>query len=200
MLQARSRTLSAALAVLALILAACGGGSDDGDNGDRAETTATPTSTPTPAGGDDGGEAGVKAPKGVSAARVNRARDRIVEVCQARTGKEDKPSEAESVADLREAAEVLEENFRANPDDEFRRRPGSPPASMRDRLLAAVLVLNTRCGDGQAMTVAKELLRATAEKDPKRKKAKRKKKPKATPTPTATPTPAATATPEGATG
>ena len=129
-----------AVLLAACLLAGCG-------NGSEAKEKDRPTATPPPA------EA---TPEGIDVATVNKARDEFVAACLKRE------KSGGALTDVRKAAVPLLAALKANPDTDFRRSPGAPASSMRDRVRALALVARTRCGGGEAVKLGNRLGRAAA--------------------------------------
>ena len=123
---------------LPLLVAACGGSSDSSPD-------SLPTATP---------PAEAKAPEGIDVAAVNKARDAFVKAC------DEREKSGGSLTAARQAAATLLGALKANPDERFKRSPGAPAASMRDRVRALALLARTRCGGPDAKKLGDRLARA----------------------------------------
>jgi hypothetical protein len=133
------KTAARVLLVLSLALVpACGGSSDSVP---RKFATATPPPE-------------VQGPKGVDVAAVNKARDDFVAAC------DEREKSGGSLTNARQAAATLLDALEANPDERFKRSPGTPAASMRDRVRALALIARTRCGGSDAKKLGNRLARA----------------------------------------
>jgi hypothetical protein len=130
--------VTCALLLAAWLVAGCA-------NGSEAREKARPTATP---------PAAEATPAGIDVAEVNSARDDFVAACKARK------ENGGALTDARRAAATLLAALKANPDQPFRRSPGAPAATMRDRVRAAALVARTQCGDGAAVKLGDRLAAA----------------------------------------
>lgn len=127
------------MVLLAVFLqAGCGGGS-------KTSQESRPTATSPPA---------QATPAGIDVDKVNRARDAFVAACTQRRKR------GGALYAVRRPASTLLAALEANPDGRFRRSPGTPAASMRDRVRAAALIARTRCGGGAAVKLGNRLDRA----------------------------------------
>lgn len=132
------------MVLLAVCLpAGCGGGAKTSQASRPTESRSTATSPPAET-----------TPAGIDVVKVNRARDAFVAACEQRQKK------GGGLYATRRAAATLLAALKANPDGRFRRSPGVPAASMRDRVRAAALIAHTRCGGGAAVKLGDRLERA----------------------------------------
>ena len=146
-----------ALTCLLLLLAGlsgCGDGSGDRGADTGAKTVGGPPPKETPQQVD-----------GIDVRAVGEARDRFVAICKAREGSAAKRDDDELTREMRHSVTIMVRAFRSNPDQPFRRSPGVPAVSMRDRLRAASLVARRSCGGGTGAAQARRMLREVAARD-----------------------------------
>ena len=146
------RALAALLATALVALGGCGG-----ETPDPKPRTATTQREAQPVPETVGG---------VDVEAVGRARDRFVEICRIREGSPAKRDDEALTREMRQSVSALIRAFRVSPDKPFKRSPGVPAVTMRERLRAAALVAQRSCGGGTGAAQARRLLREVAARDP----------------------------------
>lgn len=139
--------LASLLALAMIWTAGCGGGKDP------ARQASTPSPSPTRT-------ATEQTSTGVDAARINRARDRVVGACGKLT---ESAGDEAALRTLRRAARTYVDAFEAAPDEPFRRGPNSPEITMRQLLRATGAYVRNSCGGGEADSVADRLSERAAD-------------------------------------